>query len=146
MLRLVVTHQLVLSLLVGPMLCCCTTARLGSDASSARVAGTADTSRPKHCCGEGQKPSDRGRHAPGERSPSDPVKCPCKDYPAVVAVSEPTAGSADLSSLLAASDATHGLPAAPVRPVTTRPPPRFDLRSSSTLTADLVFSHHNLRC
>lgn len=146
MLRLVITHQLVLSLLVGPMLCCCTTARLASDASAARAAGPADASRPKHCCGGGHKPSDRDRHAPGERSPGDPVKCPCKDYPAVVAVTESTAGLADLSSLLAASDATPGLPASPDRPATTRPPPRFDLRSSSTLTADLVFSHHNLRC
>jgi hypothetical protein len=148
MFRLVVIHQLVLSLLVGPMLCCCTTARLVGDPAIARTAGVGQKPQRKHCCGERQKSPDDGRQAPGGEKHNDPSKCPCKDAaPTVAAVPEAAGGSADLLTLLSAAVASFDLPTTTTGPTgVPRPAARFDLRSSSVSTTDLLFAHHNLRC
>ncbi len=148
MFRLVLIHQLVLSLLVGPMLCCCTTARLGHDASPPpRSTASGDQSPRKHCCGGDQKSPDGGRKAPGGEKPGDPANCPCKDAPAkVVVVPEAPAGTADSLTLLTAGVA-FDVAATLDGPANARPSAsRFDHRSSSLSTADLLFAHHNLRC
>ena len=148
MFRLVVIHQLVLSLLVGPMLCCCTTARLATDPAGSQTTYGGEKSQRKHCCGERQKSANGGQQTPADEKPGDPAKCPCKDAaPTVAAVPEVAAGSADLLTLLSAAVATFDLPAALAGPVSApRPAARFDRRSSSVSTADLLFAHHNLRC
>ena len=149
MFRLVVIHQLVLSLLVGPMLCCCTAARLGHDASPpSRNTAAGDKSHRKHCCEGKQQSPDSGRKAPGGEKPGDPANCPCKDSPAkAVAVPEAPSGSADSLILLSAGVATLEVAATLGGPANAlRSAPRFDFRSSSLSTADLLFAHHNLRC
>lgn len=148
MFRLVVIHQLVLSLLVGPMLCCCTTSRLANDPSGSQTAGAGEKPQRKHCCGERQKSTDGGRQTPGGEKSGDPAKCPCKDAAAtVVAVPESAAGSADLLSLLSAAITTFDYSLTLAGPSNApHPPARFDFRSSSVSTADLLFAHHNLRC
>ena len=94
MFRLVVIHQLVLSLVVGPMLCCCTTARLVNDSPVSRTAGADDKPQRKHCCGERQKSPGGNPHTPGGEKPGDPSKCPCKHVePTVATVPELAAGS-----------------------------------------------------
>ncbi len=147
MFRLVVIHQLVLSLVVGPMLCCCTTARLVNDPHVSRTAGTDEKPQRKHCCGERQKSPDGSRQAPGGEKSGDPAKCPCKDAaPTVATVPEVVAGSADSLTLLSVF-ATFDLSLTLVGPAgVPRPAARFDFRSSSVSTADLLFAHHNLRC
>lgn len=147
MFRLVLIHQLVLSLLVGPMLCCCTTARLGHGTSpTSRTTAPAGQYQRKQCCGDRQKSSDDDRHTPDGKKPGGPAKCPCKDSPAkVLAVPEVAAGSADSLGLLNSGTATLALPATLDGPAA-RPAARFDFRSSSLSTADLLFAHHNLRC
>ena len=149
MFRLVLIHQLVLSLLVGPMLCCCSTARLGKDVSpTSCTTASGEKSPRKHCCGGDQKSPDGGRKSPGGEKPGDPANCPCKDAPAkVVAVPEAPAGTADSLTLLTAGVAVLDLAATLDGPANARPSAsRFDHRSSSPSTADLLFAHHNLRC
>lgn len=144
MFRLVVIHQLVLSLIVGPMLCCCTTARLGRDVKSdARAATAADHSRTQTCCGHGRTPTEDG-----PSKPTDPAKCPCNDSPAnVSAVPEATTQAADALAVVWLGTAALDLPASlELRPGLTRPAARFAHRSSGLSPDDLLFAHHNLRC
>lgn len=63
MVRLLLSHQLVLAVLVGPLLCCCARGRL-----------TPDVSADSHCCGH-SSPSEPGPARPAPRCPAD---CPCK--------------------------------------------------------------------
>lgn len=148
MLRLVVIHQLVLSLIVGPILCCCTTAHLRRDANAtARTARSVEEPLRKLCCGQQPKPSNGGRHSQDDSSPGDPSKCPCKDNPKVVAVAEVSTVTADLSSLLSASAAPTGLPVTwDGLVLAAQLAPRFEHRSASVSTSDLLFAHHKLRC
>ena len=144
MLRLVVIHQLVLSLIVGPMLCCCTTARLGH--GSARTSQAGDQSKRKSCCGESRSDGS-GRSAPGDK-PAEPEKCPCKSAPqAVVAVPEQAVTAADVLTQLTAGLATLDAPITSHVPVSTGRSTAFlDARSSALSTDDLLYAHHNLRC
>jgi hypothetical protein len=147
MLRVVVIHQLVLSLIVGPMLCCCTTSRLGHDET---VRTTMPVERPNNhsCCGHTPTPKDSGSPKHGENQPAGPAKCPCKGAPAPAATAPPsTLASADSLSILAAEAAQLDLPA-PLFDCSGRvlTAPRFDHRTSSLSTSELLYAHHNLRC
>lgn len=144
MFRLVIIHQLVLSLLAGPMLCCCTAARLGHE--PARTSQPGDKSKPKHCCGDSES-DDAGRSAPGEK-PADPVKCPCKSNPqTVVAVPEQVVTAADVVTQLTAGLVTPDHPITLHVPVLTSGRTSFFEARSSTLSAnDILYAHHKLRC
>lgn len=141
MFRLVLTHLLVLSLVVGPMLCCCAAARLGHEPTAAAESG----GKRKHCCGEPAS-KDSERPAPGGK-PAGPEKCPCKDSPRVDAAPETPVATADALVLVA-----NGLPAldVPHTPggafATGRPAASFDHRSSALSADDILYAHHNLRC
>lgn len=147
MLRIVVVHQLVLSLLVGPMLCCCTTARLGHD-GTARTASPAGQPKTHSCCGHTPTPNDSGSPEQGGNQPASPAKCPCKEAPAPVATAPPpTPASADSLSILAAGTVQLDLPAALFDcSECVQTAPRFDHRTSSLSTSELLYAHHNLRC
>ncbi len=147
MFRLVLTYQLVLGLLVGPMLCCCTAARLGHEAgTTARSQLASEKSGRKSCCGE-ERSQGSHQKAPGEK-PSDPSKCPCKDGAAkAVTVPEGASAQADLLSHLGEVLAALDLPAcldAAVTPLREGKP--ADRGSSFLSVADILFAHHNLRC
>lgn len=149
MFRLVLIHQLVLALLVGPMLCCCSAARLGHHSgSTSRTSTPVEKAPRKHCCGGEQKSPDGDRKAPGDQKPGGPANCPCKDAPAKVAsVPEAPSASSDSLTFLSAGVSLFDLPLTLDGPAHgARPAPHFDLRSSSVSTADLLFAHHNLRC
>ena len=149
MFRLVVIHQLVLSLLVGPMLCCCTVARVGHDGNpTSQTTTPADPVKSHSCCGHGQKPSERSSQKSGGERPDSPTKCPCKDAPAKAAtVTKATPGSADSMGHLSVGVATL-VPRAKfdARCGMARLSARFECRSSSLSTVDLLYAHHNLRC
>lgn len=144
MLRLVVIHQLVLALLVGPMLCCCTALKLGHDANQHSALGS--SSEPTPCCSHDQK-SDQGDHPDG-RNQGEPAKCPCKDAPQqITAVSETTTSPVDGSYVFASSVFFVAAPVLTEVPTgLTRSLSASALPSSSISTADLLFAHHNLRC
>lgn len=146
MVRLVLIHQLVLSLLAGPMLCCCSAARLGHDLGTTSRAGEPGR---KSCCGQHQKPAGGDRQGPGHEKPGDPGPCPCKDGPAqTLAVPEVAAGPADSQASHPTGVAAFDLPASSdaLSAAAVRPPARPDVLSSAVTTADLLFAHHNLRC
>ena len=149
MFRLVVIHQLVLALLVGPMLCCCTTARMGQDVNSTfRTTHTSDESQPKHCCEHGQKSPNGGRHVPCDDKSSDSASCLCQDGPINV-LTVPEAATVSANSLLRLGYAidTLGLPAVfEQRAIVVRLAFHFGFRSDSLWTAELLYVHHNLRC
>lgn len=145
MFRLVLIHQLVLAVLVGPMLCCCTAARLGHDPVTTHSSNT--ESGPKTCCG-GRDSSSHESQTPGDKQPTAPAKCPCKDGP-VKALAAPTTSDATTDTIVSLSTGLVAL----YLPVslddaygTDHALPRSDDRSSSLSTADLLFAHHNLRC
>lgn len=144
MFRVVLIHQLVLAVLVGPMLCCCTTARLGHEPS--RPSQSGDGSIPKHCCG-GSKSSESGQPAPGGK-PVEPEKCPCKIAPqTAVAMPEQAASAADTLTQLTAGLATLDHPITLHGPALSGRPTSFVAARSSTLsTDDILYAHHNLRC
>jgi hypothetical protein len=148
MFRLVIIPQLVWSMLVGPMLCCCTAARLGQDASpTSRTAASADQSQPKPCCGQSSKPTDAGQSKSDDEEHGDHEKCPCKDAPAKVAVSASPVGPADSLGFFSAGmitlDSQYPMVALSDAALS---PARFEFRSPSLSTADLLFAHHRLRC
>lgn len=142
MLRLVVIHQLVLSLLVGPLLCCCTAARLGHEQTASNAGKLPER---KSCCGE-QGSKDSGKQTPGGK-PTQPEKCPCKEAPQTVAVAPEAPVVADSLAFHVLSTPVLNLSLALAGLQNSdRPVPRFDLRSSHLSTADILFAHHNLRC
>lgn len=144
MFRVVLIHQLVLSLLVGPMLCCCTAARLGHEpARTSQSDGKPDR---KHCCGE-PRPTDDGHQAPGGK-PGGPEKCPCKDSPRTEVVTPETpAAAADVLTLLTSGFATLDHPLGLHAPVAMGRSTAFlDARSSTLSADDILYAHHKLRC
>ncbi len=149
MLRLAVVHQLVLSLVVGPMLCCCTTARLGYDTGrSAPGHRHTSQSERKPCCGHDQPQPAGDKHDNGGRQPGEPAKCPCKGVAAVDAAAPESSGSAThllelLASFAASLDAPN-LSAGPVVAAAALSP--LDSGPASLLADQILFVHHNLRC
>lgn len=149
MFRFVLTYHLVLSLLVGPLLCCCTTARLGHELNSpAKASRSEENAGRKSCCGQPKPPSNE-RHTPGEKQkPSDRSKCPCQgEAPKVDAVPGTGSVSAASLALLVADIATLELPILVVDfPQVYRSTPRFEHRSFALSAAELLYAHHKLRC
>lgn len=146
MLRLVVLHQLIISLLVGPLLCCCTITRLGHsghDATKANSPGVKN--QRKSCCGQ-QSSASRESEAPTTGDLPSPAQCPCKDHTQVAITVPETASATSLScldvatlefaSLAVADSPRHSLPVSV----------DFGCRSSSLSKSDLLFAHHKLRC
>lgn len=145
--RLLLTYHLILSLLVGPMLCCCTAARVGHEGPTGETRSVAiPAPHRKHCCGQ-PKPDSGSPKSPVEK-PTEPGKCPCKQGGEVkVAASETTVPSAASLQLLTA----------PVALFVSRHPvdamvasfganPQFDHRSSTPSASDILDAHHKLRC
>lgn len=147
MFRLVLIHQLVLSLLVGPMLCCCTATRLGLDAGSVSKSASS-TVKPERrsCCGT-QKSDGQAQKAPGHK-PGDPTKCPCKDGSGkTITVPEVTSAQVDSITQFASPLAALDVPLSLVVVAdASRSGQRFDHTSSSLSTSDILFAHHKLRC
>lgn len=150
MFRFVLTYHLVLSLLVGPLLCCCTTARLGHELNSlAKAPRSEEKAGRKSCCGQPKPPANE-RHTPGEnQKPSDPSKCPCKKGEATRVDAVPGTGPAPAASLalLVADIATFDvlLPSIKLQQVF-RSAPRFEHRSFALSATELLYAHHKLRC
>lgn len=140
MLRLVVIHQLVISLVVGPMLCCCAGSRLVCEAKpDARTSAVSPVSSP--CCRHTLKSQDSSEHKPVGQ-PNDPAKCPCKHSPA-----KTIAGPADSLNLLPSGTAAFDLPALlDFQPSIAGPATRLDRRVIALSASDLLYAHHNLRC
>ena len=80
MLRLVVLHQLIISLLAGPLLCCCTITRLGHSGHGATKSKSAGVkNQRKSCCGQ-QSSAPGESEAPKNGDLPSPSQCPCKDH------------------------------------------------------------------
>lgn len=144
MFRLVLIYQLVLSLLVGPVLCCCAATRLGHEPSSPTPSSS--KSERKHCCGESPS-KDTGRSTPDEK-PNGPEKCPCKDAPgSAVTVPETPVTMTDALTVFAGGLLAFDAPL-PVDGsfASSRRAIQLGYRSSALTSDDLLYAHHNLRC
>jgi hypothetical protein len=143
--RLVLTYNLILSLLVGPLLCCCTAARVAHEGVATRpVSSSAPKSQRKHCCGEPR--SDDGSQKSPAKKPSAPGKCPCKGADSKVAAVEPPAASLASLSLLAFPVLFYNPPVVDRLPLVLGANPQFDHRSSTLSASDILYAHHKLRC
>lgn len=139
MLRLAVVLELVLSLALGPVLCCCTATRLSQGPTADARPTTSNTGSPrKSCCAPPAKPADGDR-----RAPTGPVECPCKNASADATAPEVPAGPAALH--FDAPTRAFALPSERA-PSARRAAPPFALRSSSMPASDLLDAHHKLRC
>jgi hypothetical protein len=148
MLRAVLTYPLIFALAAGPLLCCCTAGRaLGSHAfastpSSAPVSNPATVGH--SCCGHKKQKS------PAHPRPAKPVQCPCKDGANKIQATQSTTSAADLLEkvrtaspdypVLAVMLAHDILPAEGANRACHGPSSLFPS------AADLLFSHHRLRC
>lgn len=144
MLRLVLIHQLVLSLLAGPMLCCCTAARLGHEPKS--HSSQTEKSERKSCCRESQSPDSR--QPVHDSKPAERKKCSCKVASQTDAVMpETTAAIVDPQTTIVPGGLHPDFPYLLCAvPASVHLSALLD-RSSSVLSADdLLYSHHNLRC
>lgn len=149
MLRLVVLHQLIISLLAGPLLCCCTIARLGhSGHDTTKSNATGVKTQRKSCCGQQQSSAPGGSEVPPGGDSPLPTQCPCKDH-TQAAMTVPDVAAASAVSLNCLDVATSEF-ASLVIADSSRDPSRdsafFGSRSSSLSKSDLLFAHHNLRC
>ena len=146
MLRLVMIYQLVLSLIVGPMLCCCASARLAHGLPAHdRLTAVGERGQLRSCC---QPRKSLDGQAPSDTRPSEPTKCPFRGAPAHYCTApEIAAGSSATSSLLDDANVKVGLPLPVMRTLNAGcTAPHFTSRSSSLSTLDLLYAHHNLRC
>ena len=151
MLRLVVVPQLVLSLLVGPMLCCCTVAQLVHGLESINPVGAGSTTKTRTCCRaveplHAEDPSDSHAESSGGKP-----RCPCEaDQTKTVTivgqgVSSTDAGLVngfldDLGAAFSLFDLSR-LPLVGTAPAFERPD-----RTAFTSTSELLHAHHRLRC
>ena len=150
MIRLVVLHQLIASLLLGPLLCCCTATRLGhATHATAKSDATGTQGQRKSCCGRQETSRPGGPEAPNGGDSPAPTQCPCKGHShsamtvpeAVVASAVPLncfdVANSEFALLLdVAGGSPNSFPASAY----------FTSRSQSLSKSDLLFAHHNLRC
>jgi hypothetical protein len=148
MIRAVLAYPLIFALAASPLLCCCT---LGPASAAEVPAGSARSlPAPKHpeaghsCCGHKQKAP------PPEPKPAKPGHCPCKDGGSKVQATEQSPSAHDLLEKSRTSSPNH--------PVSMTVPAVYDAsvdpalgdrpRCSSVFPsrAELLFSHHRLRC
>jgi hypothetical protein len=155
MLRTGLLVYLILSMLPGPWLCCCT---LRHRAASPRQAVSAQPSQPispgpRSCCYHHTAPTSRqteGRAAPVQR-PADPAPCPCRQRSSQPAVL-PAADSSLTQQSLAAHAPTFGAAASDVLLPTAQPPgeaqpgPRFGADLPCQTGRDILRALHILRC
>ena len=151
MLRLAVVPQLVLSLLVGPMLCCCTVAQLVHGLESIKSVGAGSTTKSRTCC-SAVEPSQA--HAPSDSHvefPGSKPRCPCEaDQTKTVAIVgqevSPTVAWLvdgffdDLGAAFSLFDLFR-LPLDGTVSALGRP-----ARTAFTSTSELLHAHHRLRC
>ena len=142
--RLVLTYHLILSLLVGPTLCCCTAARVGHEGVVTRPVSSAVKSPRKHCCGE-PRPEDGSQKTPAKK-PIVPGKCPCKGADSKVSAVESPAGSLASLNLLTFPALFYNPHVVDRLPLVSGANPQFDHRSSTLSTSDILYAHHKLRC
>jgi hypothetical protein len=162
MFRRVMTYQLILAVAVGPLLCCCTTGQLfASPAQQPASAPTSHHPAPKArvtspCCAhKHQRAKSKGDHGHSDHKPvpSKPTeKCPCKDGAGDPDKIQTEVTSADASTLLRALTSDLVVPFAAVGGTSCSiqfgPESAISRGPNASLlsTADLLFSHHNLRC
>jgi hypothetical protein len=148
MFRLVLIHHLVVSLLVGPWLCCCTTAQVGLQNAFGGPLKTGSTTQRKSCCGEPLKSDQKGGHKSSDGSHHGPHKCPCKDGKTQVAtapeVSVDTTSLLNLLSVWVTLPLTHGI--LDNASLVLRSSHLQDFGRLALTTDDLLYAHHNLRC
>jgi hypothetical protein len=164
MLRRSVTYLLILSVAVGPTLCCCTAGRLHA-ALPSRLETTSSpvpVSRVKatySCCSHKQQSTDQevgqtsSQSKPAPQKPAE--KCPCKDKDSADRLKfAPTeVASVDVKSLLRLtlsfdagsllSPECFSLQAPGTKSLIDR---SRGSNASLVSTYELLFAHHNLRC
>ena len=151
MLRLVVIHQLILSLVVGPMLCCCTVARLSHNSEHPSVGAAQPVSKSRSCCGLAKQAQSDDSSKSRPPSPSNKSQCPCKvDTSKVVDFATPEVSSTGIGLVNCLSD--YALPLLShvdiCRLLVGGIVAVLDRRdhTSFTSTFELLYAHHNLQC
>lgn len=145
MLRVLLIHQLVLSLIVGPMLCCCTT--LHAFEVSRAAAGQSNRESTGNCC-SGKSGIEKKPASQGHNNPNTPVKCPCKDSNAKLMTVPSSPGGTIVTQFLQTCAFLYlDVPVGHhVSFVQLNSSSRFESRAVGLSTDDLLFTHHNLRC
>lgn len=164
MFRRVLTHSLILTLAVGPLLCCCTTGRLLASTVARRTdppsaPGSPADPAPKvthSCCAHKHKQAEpTHERGPSDHKPADTPKpgekCPCKDRAGAAEKIQTEVTSADTQTLLRVLTADLLVPSAVVEGSAIPTPSRSGssprgANTSLPSTADLLYAHHNLRC
>lgn len=159
MVRAAITYQLILAVAVGPLLCCCTAGRAlaGRPANSdgPRHAGPLTPGKPvtHSCCGHKRSaPQSASDQNPAPAKPSPPAgKCPCKDSVAKAELTQPETVDSNLSTFLRALTLDTYLLFGPFP--ATRLAHKTDARGvggcpghTPSVTEELLYAHHNLRC
>jgi hypothetical protein len=162
MFRRVLTYQLILAVAVGPLVCCCTTAQLlaatvkestpapASKSHNSKSRVTSPCCAQKHERTRSKKDRDHSDH---KQAPSKPgEKCPCKDGSGTPEKIQTEVTGTDATTVLRALTSDLVFPFAVVGCTacsTQFGPENAAFRgpnASFLSTADLLFSHHNLRC
>lgn len=148
MLRAVLAYPLIFALAAGPLLCCCTAGRaLGSHASSLSSAPASKSATVGHSCCGYKKQKSKTHPKP---APSKPGQCPCKDGTNKFQATQSTTTASDLLEQVRTAGPDY-----PIQAVTLAlgvlhaeraNRARNEPSSLFPSAADLLFSHHRLRC
>ena len=160
MFRWALTYQLILAVAVGPLLCCCTAGRLAASPARQTSPATPQSAAPKariasSCCAHKHQPttSNQARGHDHKQTPLKPAeKCPCKGDSGKADKIQTEVTSADAWTLLRALSSHSVVPFELVdgtsRPIVFEQVAASCRGPNASLpsTADLLFSHHKLRC
>lgn len=159
MFRRLLTYHLILAVAVGPLFCCCTPGRLVATPSTpAAPSPTSQLAPPSSritspCCAhrhQAAKPNPDRDHSDHKPAPSKPGgKCPCKEGSGKSATISTGATAVDVSTLVRTAsldlDTSFSVVDCNCHPTLERSAARGSCASLLS-TADLLFSHHKLRC
>lgn len=151
MMRSVAVIYLILTTLVGPRLCPCSTLPLGGGPSSPAVGPVRDDLAPRSCrCCDAPRPADTSPRERGEPRPEPPSgPCHCRCGAAIDAIARPvprselTGVSSDLD-FIGFVGSVFGLP--PLLLASTEGTTRGTVDPRFAATHDLLHVFHNLRC
>lgn len=149
MFRLGLVTYLVIAMLAGPALCCCTTARLLASLGPSATKTAQDCSNHTSGCCRHSDPAQKDK-APAEKDHSDGPQCPCKQDGSQPALSPVELDGASALLRTVVSDwfalplvgDTSGLTLGVLRPAAAGD--RWLVPFLST--QDILFGHHMLRC
>lgn len=159
MLRAALTYQLILAVAVGPLLCCCTAGKTLASAphqpaapQSVGVRAPSDAASHSCCAHKRTAPKPAPEQKPAPAKPDAPSeKCPCKDGAGKAQFANAESAQTVLSTYLRTLTLDIFFSFAPLSAVevvseTITPAGEWFFGHAPSLTEQLLYAHHNLRC